>query len=70
MAKLYFNKSDVSQHQGLEEKILELVEKGMERLERQASFRSLYQIEILGVTVYYRKNWSYDSGIRSTETGT
>ena len=60
MAKLYFDKSDISQHQGLHEELLGLVERGMERLEEQRSFRSLYDVEITGVAVYYRKNWRYN----------
>ena len=60
MAKLYFDKSGISQRQGLDEMLLSLVEKGMARLEKQGSFRSFYDIEIIGITVYYRKNWHYN----------
>jgi hypothetical protein len=60
MAKLYFTKSDISQCQELDEKLLNIVEHGIARLEKQGSFRSFYDIEIMGVTIYYRKNWRYD----------
>jgi hypothetical protein len=60
MAKLYFDKSEISQYQGLNEGLLELVEKGMVRLEKQSSFRALYNLEIMGITVYYRKSWRYN----------
>ena len=59
MAKLYFDKSEISQYQGLNQGLLEIVEKGMMRLEKQGSFRALYDLEIVGITVYYRKNWRY-----------
>ena len=60
MAKLYFDKSEISQHQGLDGELLSLVEKGIARLEKQGSFRSFYEIEIMGITVYYKKNWRYN----------
>ncbi len=61
MAKLYFDKSVVSQHEGLEKGLSDLVESGMAKVEKQGSFRSLYDIHITGVTVYYEKRWHYDS---------
>ena len=60
MAKLYFDKSAISQHEGLEKGLSDLVESGMARVEKQGSFRSLYDIQISGVTVYYAKRWHYD----------
>ncbi len=66
MAKLYFDRSKVAQHQVLDEELLSLVEQGIARLERQGSFRSFYDIEIMGVAVYYRKNWRYE-GISQKE---
>ena len=60
MAKLYFNNSEISQHQGLGEKLTKLVEAGVERQENQRSFRAFYDLEILGIAVYYRKNWHYN----------
>lgn len=61
MAKLYFSKSQISQSEGLDERLSRLVGEGIERREKQSNFRSLYDIEILSVAVYYRKNWHYDS---------
>jgi len=61
MAKLYFNKLEVSRYQELNEKLLNIVEQGIARLERQGTFRSLYDIEIVGVAVYYRKKWRCDT---------
>ena len=61
MAKLYFNGKEVVQNQVLNEELLNLVEQGMARLEKQGTFRSLYDIEIMGVAVYYRKNWRYEN---------
>ena len=60
MAKLYFDKSKVAQNQELSEELLELIEQGIARVEKQASFRSFYDIEITGVAVYFRKNWRYE----------
>lgn len=60
MAKLYFKGPEVTQHQELDKELLELVEDGMTKREKQASFRSFYDLEIVGVTVYYRKNWRYE----------
>lgn len=60
MAKLYFDKSEVVERQPLSEELLKLVERGITRVEQQRSFQSLYDIEIMGVAVYYRKNWRYD----------
>ena len=60
MAKLYFDRSAISQHEGLEEGLSGLVESGMAQVEKQGSFRSLYDIQIKGITVYYEKRWHYD----------
>lgn len=60
MPKLYFSKSAILQHEGLSEKLLELVERGVARAEKQASFRSLYDIEIMGIAIYYKKEWRYE----------
>ncbi len=61
MAKLYFDKSRVTQNEALSKELLDLIEQGIARVERQASFRSFYNIEIMGVAVYFRKNWCYES---------
>lgn len=60
MAKLYFDKSEISQYRELNQGLLEIVEKGMVRLEKQGSFRTLYDLEIVGITVYYKKDWRYN----------
>jgi len=59
MAKLYFNESEIAQNEGLNERLVALVEGGLARHEKQGSFRSLYEIEITGVAVYYRRTWRY-----------
>ena len=60
MAKLYFNGSKLNRHQTLSKELLDVVEQGIAQTEKQGIFRALYDIEIVGVTVYYRKNWRYD----------
>ncbi|MBD3181800.1 hypothetical protein GF312_05885 [Candidatus Poribacteria bacterium] len=60
MSKLYFNKASISPNHRLLNILISLVEKGIAKIERQHSFRELYDIEILGITIYYRKNWRYD----------
>ena len=60
MAKVYFTKPEISQYQGLSEMLINLVEEGIERREKQRSFQSLYDIEVVSVTIYYRKNWHYN----------
>ena len=65
MGKLYFKGSEVAQNQELNEDLLNLVEQGMARSKEQLTFRSLYDIEIMGIVVYYRKNWSYESKIQN-----
>jgi len=67
MAKLYFNKTEISQHQGLYEMLMSLVENGIAQHEKQSSFRSLYDIEIIGVMVYYKKDWRYNSKAAKSE---
>lgn len=59
MPKLYLNKSAIVKNQIIDEKLLNLVEQEIARNERQSVFRSLYDLEIMGVVVYYRKNWRY-----------
>jgi len=61
MAKLYFKGPEVTQHQELDKELLELVEEGMAQREKQGSFRSFYDLEIMGVTIYYKKNWRYEN---------
>ena len=61
MAKLYFKGPEVTQHQELDKELLELVEDGMTKREKQASFRSFYDLEIMGITIYYKKNWRYEN---------
>ncbi len=60
MAKLYFKGPEVTQHQELDKELLKLVEQGMTQRERQGSFRSFYDLEIMGITIYYKKNWRYE----------
>ena len=60
MAKLYFKGDEVNHNQLLGEELLNLIEKGIAKAEKQGIFRSLYDIEIMGVAIYYRKNWRYD----------
>ena len=60
MAKLYFDKSRVAQNEALSRELLDIIEQGIARVEKQASFRSFYDIEITGVAVYFRKNWRYE----------
>ena len=60
MAKLYFDKLRVTQNEALSKELLELIEQGIARVEKQASFRSFYDIEIMGIAVYFRKNWRYE----------
>ena len=60
MSKLYFDKSAILRDQELRERLLALVESGIAKTERQGSFRSLYDIEIAGVTIYYQKNWHFN----------
>ena len=59
MAKLYFNESEIAQHEGLSQRLVALVEDGLARHEKQGSFRSLYEIEITGVAIYYKRMWRY-----------
>ena len=59
MAKLYFNESEIAQQEGLNERLVALVEDGLARHEKQGSFRSLYEIEITGVAIYYKRMWRY-----------
>lgn len=67
MAKLYFKGSEVVQNQVLSEELLKLIERGIARTEKQASFRSLYDIEITGVAVYYNKKWCYEKLIQTED---
>ncbi len=60
MAKLYFKGPEVTQHQELDKELLKLVEQGMTQREKQGSFRSFYDLEIMGITIYYKKNWRYE----------
>lgn len=60
MAKLYFKGSDVAEYQELNKDLLDLIEHGMTETEKQRSFRSFYDIEVMGVAVYYKKNWRYE----------
>ncbi len=60
MAKLYFKGPEVTQHQELDKELLKFVEQGMTQREKQGSFRSFYDLEIMGITIYYRKNWRYE----------
>ncbi len=60
MAKLYFDKLRVTQNEALNKELLDLIEQGIARVEKQASFRSFYDIEIMGISVYFRKNWRYE----------
>lgn len=60
MAKLYFKGPEVTQRQELGKKLLELVDQGIAKREKQGSFRSFYDLEIMGITIYYRKNWRYE----------
>ena len=60
MGKLYLDRLEIPKHAGLSKSLLNLVELGIPKLEEQSIFRSLYDIEIMGVTIYYRKKWHYD----------
>ena len=60
MAKLYLDRSKVAQNEAFSKELLELIEQGIARVEKQASFRSFYDIEIMGISVYFRKNWRYE----------
>ena len=60
MAKLYLDKLKVAQNEEFSKELLELIEQGIARVEKQASFRSFYDIEIMGISVYFRKNWRYE----------
>ena len=60
MAKLYFRGEEIVRSNILNGELLELVERGIEEHEKQRNFRSLYDLEIMGFTIYYRKNWRYD----------
>ena len=66
MAKLYFKGPEVTQHQELDKELLKLVEQGMTQREKQGSFRSFYDLEVMGITIYYKKNWRYE-GISQEE---
>jgi hypothetical protein len=57
MGKLYLKNSEVAGKQILNEELLSLVEGS----EKQKIFRSLYDIEIMGIVVYYKKNWCYEN---------
>ena len=60
MSKLYFDKLAISRDPELKERLLALVESGIAKTEKQGSFRSLYDIEIAGVTIYYQKSWHFN----------
>ncbi len=60
MGKLYIKNAEVTQHKLLKEEILSLVEQLLAKNEKQSIFRSLYDLEIMGVAIYYRKNWRYE----------
>ncbi len=60
MAKLYFKGPEVTQRQELDKELMKLVEQGLAQREKQGSFRSFYDLEIMGITIYYRKNWRYE----------
>ena len=64
MSKLYLNKQDIPKHEGLSEKLLNTIELGIPQNERQQIFRSLYDIEITGIVIYYKKNWRFDGQSR------
>ena len=67
MAKLYFKGSEILQNQALSEELLELIEQGIARTEKQGSFRSLYDIEISGIAVYYNKRWCYEKLLQAED---
>ena len=67
MAKLYFKGSEISRNQTLDQELLNILEQGIAKAEKQGTFRSLYDIEIMGIAVYYRKNWRYDSLTRQAD---
>jgi hypothetical protein len=67
MAKLYFKGSEISRNQTLDQELLNLLEQGIAKAEKQGTFRSLYDIEIMGVAVYYRKNWRYEGLTRQAD---
>ncbi len=60
MAKLYFKGPEVTKRNELEKELLKLVEQGMSQRERQGSFRSFYDLEVMGITIYDTKNWRYE----------
>ena len=60
MGKLYFKGPEVAQRDELGKELMELIELGMAQREKQGSFRSFYDLEIMGITVYYKKNWRYE----------
>jgi hypothetical protein len=60
MAKLYLEREEIIQNNILGKELMELLERGIEKHEKQRSFRSLYDLEIMGVTIYFRKRWRYD----------
>jgi hypothetical protein len=67
MAKLYFKGSEVAQNQVLSGELLNLIEQGIARTEKQASFRSLYDIEITGIALYYNKKWCYEKIVKAED---
>ena len=67
MAKLYFKGSEVAQNQVLSGELLNLIEQGIARTEKQGSFRSLYDIEITGIALYYNKKWCYEKIVNTKD---
>ena len=63
MAKLYISNLEISRSQGLNEALSLLVEKKIAEAEKQESLMKLYDIEIQGIAIYYRKQWRYDRAI-------
>lgn len=57
MGKLYIKNPDVNKNKILNNELIKIVE----RNEKQKIFPSLYDIEIMGVVVYYKKNWRYEA---------
>jgi len=56
MGKIYIKNPDVNKNKSLNDELMKIVE----RNEKQKIFPSLYDIEIMGVAVYYKKNWRYE----------
>jgi len=56
MGKIYIKNPDVNKNKSLNDELMKIVE----RNEKQKIFPSLYDIEIMGVVVYYKKNWRYE----------